>query len=142
MALTIPPQFIGIPWLDRGRDPVVGLDCWGLVRHWYRLRLGLELPSLVQGYAHAHDRHAVAALVARESAGWVPVPTAPQADDLVTLLLAGRPWHVGVVLDERHFLHTLEGHGSVIGRLDAPLWSPRIDGFWRFARHPEADLIR
>lgn len=133
MAYTLDHRFIGIPYVDRGRDPAVGLDCWGLPRHFYDVVKGIDLPSLLDGYRSAKDHAAVTALVMQESAGWAETST-PVFGDLVTLRVAGRPWHVGIWLDDRHFLHTLEGVGSCIGRLDSPLWVQRIDKFWRYER--------
>lgn len=129
---TLDPRYIGIPYVDRGRDPAVGLDCWGLVCLVYRDLKAIELPSLLEDYATADDHDGVTALVMQQSANWARFQH-PQPLDLVTLNVAGRPWHVGVVLDERHFLHTMQGLGSIIDRHDSPRWEPRVDAFWTYA---------
>lgn len=135
MSFKLDPSYIGIPYLDRGRDPAVGLDCWGLPRLFYAREKGIELPSLLESYDTASDHRAVTALVVAQARGWRRV-VIPEWADLVTLNVAGRPWHVGVVLDERHFLHTMEGLGSIIDRLDSPRWSSRVEGFWRYQAAP------
>ena len=37
-------DLIGIPYVDYGRDPHKGLDCWGLAMELYRRR-GIQLPD-------------------------------------------------------------------------------------------------
>lgn len=133
MAFQLDETFIGIPYLDRGRDPGVGLDCWGLPILFYKRYLNVALPSLLEGYDTARDHQAVTDLVLQQSSMW-NVADAPAWARLVTLNVAGRPWHVGVCLDGRHFLHTMEGLGSVIDRLDSPRWQPRVDKYWTYGR--------
>lgn len=130
---ALDPSFIGIPYVDRGRDPAAGLDCWGLACLVYRRLKGVELPSLLERYTSARDHASVTALVGVVSGEWLQVPK-PEPLDLVTLTVAGRPWHVGVTLDDRHFLHTMEGLGSIIDRLDSPRWAPRVDAYWSYAK--------
>ena len=37
-------DLIGLPFIDGGRDPSVGFDCWGLSTEVFR-RYGIELPD-------------------------------------------------------------------------------------------------
>lgn len=134
MAFSLDPAFIGIPYLDRGRDPAVGLDCWGLPMLFYRRLMGIELPSLLDGYGSADDHAGVTALVRLQCAGWTRRER-PVFGSLVTLNIAGKPWHVGICLDERHMLHTMEDLGSIIDRFDSPRWAPRVEAFWSYGRN-------
>lgn len=124
---------VGIPYVDKGRDPAVGLDCWGVVRQFYQTVRGVLLPSLVARYVSAFDAASVSALVADEASAWTRV-AAPAFGDVVTFNVSGRPWHIGVCLGGGRFLHTVKGVGSVIERLDSPLWAPRIEGYWTYGR--------
>lgn len=38
-------DYVGVPYVENGRDRADGWDCWGLVLVVYRERLGLELPD-------------------------------------------------------------------------------------------------
>ncbi len=131
MAFDLDPRWIGIPYVDRGRDPEVGLDCWGLPLCFYREVLGVELPTLLDHYKTACDYAAVSELVLAERRGWTEVRW-PVYGDLVTLKVHGMPWHVGIILDQRHFLHTLRDVGSCVARLDSPMWIKRIDSYWKY----------
>ena len=42
-------SLIGIPYTRLGRDPDIGLDCWGLVIEFYR-RMGVQLEDPVSSY--------------------------------------------------------------------------------------------
>ncbi len=43
-------HYIGLPFLERGRDPKKGLDCWGLVRLILREQFDHRLPSYTEFY--------------------------------------------------------------------------------------------
>jgi cell wall-associated NlpC family hydrolase len=131
-------DYIGLPYADRGRDARTGLDCWGLVRLFYAEQFGLDLPSHTERYLSCTAREQTAALVAHETArAWYAV-AAPHYGDVVALTVYGRPFHVGVVLNDGLFLHTLRpSQGAVIESLRAPVWAPRIDGYYRHASRTE-----
>lgn len=121
-------DYSGIPYLRRGRDRQ-GLDCWGLVRLWYRDELGLALPS----FADLDDGEAATAqeLAARAREQWRQVET-PEAGDVI--LLRGDPLHVGVVLAPGLMLHTTRKLGaSAVERYDTGRWRHRVQGFFRYA---------
>ena len=124
-------EFVGIPYVNQGRDPALGLDCWGLPMWWYARQYGIELPSLLDGYTSANDREQVAHLVSLQSQQWRRVE-APHQGDLVTLKhKRGTPWHVGIYLHGQRMLHTADGIGSCIEFLQTPRWANRIDSYWR-----------
>lgn len=127
-------QFIGIPYVNRGRDIETGLDCWGLLREFYKRVLGIDLPAYENSYDDAYDMNqTVQALrYERKDADWVKV-NSPAYGDGVILRVAGHPCHVGVYLGNDQVLHTLTGHDSAIDRLDSVRWKNRIDGFYRHA---------
>lgn len=126
--------YIGIPWANRGRNPVSGLDCWGLVWHVSRMAFARELPSYADHYTDSNGNSAADALVRlRGSYPWgIVPPSRVRQGDVVELLLGGRAWHVGIVIPGGWFLHTREGTGSVAEPLDSPRWQSKIHGFYRW----------
>lgn len=127
-------DLINIPFVSKGRDPRTGLDCLGLLQLAMR-RFGVE----VQEYdADALDSGRVAGLIALEKSKWVPVER-PEPGCLVLLDmdpdLPGTPQHLGVVINKREFLHTLQKTGSIITSLKHPFFKNKIRGFykWPFA---------
>lgn len=57
---------------------------------------------------------------------------APQPMDVVVFNLAGQPEHMGVCIGRGRFLHVEKGQRSRIARLTDPMWSPRVEGFYRY----------
>lgn len=55
----------------------------------------------------------------------------PQPLDLVVFQTGSRMDHVGVCVGRGRFLHVEEGSRSRIEYLSSPLWSSRIEGFYR-----------
>lgn len=66
-----------------------------------------------------------------QAIGWEKVGK-PSVNDVVVFNRAGRPSHVGVCVDSLSFLHVEENSKSCIERLSSPLWSRRIEGFYRY----------
>lgn len=122
-----------IPFLEKGRDRA-GVDCWGLVRLVLEEQFGfLGLPSYEDRYRGTADRDGIAAAVRSGLLqGWERSYVAA-AGSLVILRLAGRPWHCGLMANGSSMLHTLEGTGVCVERLDSLLWRNRVEGWWRLA---------
>lgn len=121
--------YVGIPFEDRGRD-ARGLDCWGLVRLVYDEQLGIDLPALEDCYENTSDLAAIAETYELEKTDWIERP-GPAPCDVVMFKLLAIPLHVGVVVDARTFLHTMERRGTCVERLTSPAWSARVLAFYR-----------
>jgi len=129
--------FVAVPYRDGGRD-FAGADCWGLVRLVMRERGGVSLPSY--GEIAASERARVARRMTKDSDGgpWLPVD-APRALDVVVMFadakVGGRfrrlRGHVGIMVDDRHVLHTEEETGASIARITADDVRHRIACFRR-----------
>lgn len=134
-----PNEFVGralaVPFRDRGRG-WDGWDCYGLVRAWFTDVRGIDLPAHDAGYETAgdtpEDREAIRAMVEGERPAWRRVERA-EAGDLLLMRVAGRPIHVGVMVDRARFLHAEKRIGTVIERLASPIWAKRIEGAYRYA---------
>lgn len=131
-------DLIGVPFLDSGRDPNRGLDCWGLVMEVYR-RVGVELPDYGKSVpsAYASGSSDVAARNAEATGRWLKVDT-PSACDLVAMRTDRRvPTainHFGVCIGRGRFLHTIKPRNAHIARLDAIEWANRVVGFYRWQK--------
>ena len=126
-------QMIGVPFTEKGRD-LDGWDCWGVVRWGLLHGFGIEVPSYCDDYMSTEEGQEIAALIARESLGWMEQPLhAAQPGDVLVLRIKGRPWHCGLVIESPWFLHAIEQLGTVRDRWDALRWEHRIIGLYR---HP------
>lgn len=63
--------------------------------------------------------------------GWARVES-PSENDVVVFCRAGKPNHVGVCISAKDFIHVQENSKSCVERLSSPLWSRRIEGFYRY----------
>jgi cell wall-associated NlpC family hydrolase len=125
-------DFIGIPFLEGGRDPARGLDCWGLVAAASRDLYGINLPSYAGCYATPLDYDELRRLIDGEMSPWVDVTGQERAGDVALLRVRGRPVHVGLVTAKGWMLHVEAGCETVQERYDGPQWKRRLIGVYRF----------
>lgn len=123
-------HLIGIPYLNKGRNPEQGLDCWGLLRVFYHEYMGIDLPGYDDTYADSFDRAATSNAIGANQHHWHLV-TNPEFGDAVLCRLNGHACHVGVYLGNSQMLHTQSGHDSALDRIDGIKWKNRITGFYR-----------
>jgi cell wall-associated NlpC family hydrolase len=124
-------QYVGIPYVDKGTDPARGLDCWQLVRLFYRTELGKEIPDYLAFYRSSFDKVDAQGVLMQARGDWVPVAP-PRFGDLLLFRTVASPWHVAIALDDGLMLHSDEGHGSVIERRDGVRWRDRLYGAYRW----------
>ncbi len=132
-------QYVGIPFRSHGRDRS-GCDCYGLVRLVLAEQFAVAVPSYAGDYPDALECAEVAALICRclfpalpgEGGLWRAVAN-PGPATVILLRIAGEPWHVGLVVVERWFLHVRPGTDSCLERYDSIRWRRRIAGFYRYA---------
>lgn len=130
-------KYIGIPFLEKGRDES-GVDCWGLVRLIYKQEYNVSLPSFVDDYALSDDDR-IGELFAQYKEGWTTL-TQPKPGCAVIFRMFGTESHIGVVVDNTHFIHVREGRDSVIESLENAKWSKRIVGFYEYSEGANAVL--
>lgn len=122
--------YTGIPYVDKGRDPKTGLDCWGLVRWFYQREKQIDLPSYTE-QASGTDPRVGPLVLAEISRSWKPVST-PLSGDVVVIRVSKRPFHVGIYVGRGRMLHSLnQAQGSVIESLNSPKWANRVEGYYR-----------
>ncbi|MEW6265768.1 MAG: hypothetical protein AB1641_22065, partial [Thermodesulfobacteriota bacterium] len=135
-------DLIGVPFLDGGRDPAIGLDCWGLVME---VTSRVSRDRIVPDYGVSADDIANIRLVSApiiagtaEKSNWHRLP-GPILGAVAALAISpycpGVAQHFGVCLDEIRFIHTLKKTGAHVVRLDHLFWSRKIQGYfeWRAA---------
>lgn len=124
-------DFVGLPWLDRGRSRD-GCDCWGLLGLVYAERFGIVIPSYREDYSTVADGDAVAALIDGRPVDWLEIAVgAERQGDAVLMSVAGRPRHVGVVVGDGLVLHIERGAGSLIENYRSMRLRRRVTGFFR-----------
>lgn len=126
-------KYLGLPFVDGGRDPAVGLDCWGLVKHVLNQEFEIELPSLQ--YNSALNSAEVGVMARDESQDWRKqwrkVSDIKEAD-VILFRLHGHPSHVGIGIGgDADFLHTEPGKSCVIECAKSLFWINNIDSVWR-----------
>ncbi len=125
-------DLIGIPFLDKGRDPKKGLDCWGLVRCAYLVLRNVDLPDF---QICAYNTREVGKEIDYQCVygKWNKVG-GPETGCIVVIKNHPRIVnHAGTCIDDERFIHTMKKTGSVIERLDHPLWKNRIVGYYSYA---------
>ena len=104
-------NYIGAPW-EAGATGPNTFDCWGLVRHWYMTRLGIELPLFPL------DPLDLLALTKRfkveaQKASWVEL----QDVELNCIVVMGKNTsitHAGVYIGDNFVLHASRETGKCI----------------------------
>jgi cell wall-associated NlpC family hydrolase len=116
-------DLFGIPYIQGGRDPKTGLDCWGLCMEVYR-RAGRELPDFQGSVDETPD------IMENHLPEFEQLP-GPESYALVSFRIFG-PYvnHVGVVLEgNKSFIHAFKGRNVAVEKLDHIVWKSRTAGF-------------
>ncbi len=122
-------KYIGIPYLNRGRS-YQGADCFGLIQLIYRSQFGIAITE--QSYTDSEDRVATGDALKIGKCDWKETHK-PKFGDIVLFTIKGQAVHMGMILDDTRFIHSLKDHNSAVGRLDNPMWRTRIEGTYEWA---------
>ena len=125
-------KYIGLPYKSNGRDES-GLDCWGLVRLFYKNELGIDLPSYSELYTGGIDP-SISTAIQSNMSDWEVVP-AGTPGDVCLFNIYGEPAHVGIYIGSNKFLHIRESKDSVIESLGNQQWSKRFVGFYKYSQN-------
>ena len=128
-------KYVGLPYSKCGRGPKT-FDCWGLLQHVAKEEFGWfwdDYEEAYKGHGMATGEDGLAAAYA--SGMWKAIERKDvQPGDVVHLAHAQHLAHVGLMLDNRCFLHVVANQDSCIERLDSKVWLNRIKGFYRWQR--------
>jgi len=121
-------DLIGKPFRRGARGPHF-YDCWGLVMEVYR-RFGTDIPDYDCGRYESTDVHNCAETGKQD---FIPITSLPPPVPCVVLIRFNESIldnHVGAHIGDNQFIHTREGIGVNVDRLDSPAWSRKISGFY------------
>lgn len=120
-----------VPFVPHGRD-YTGWDCWGLIYVAHRDVLGVKIPSYADQYDARDVRGApsLSRLVLTHLPEWNRT-TRPAMGDVALFRVAGRPVHVGFMLDPRRMIHSEARIGTMVEPLSSVQWARRLEGVYR-----------
>jgi hypothetical protein len=120
------------PFKMGGREPGIGLDCFGLGLIIDRRR-GLDVPDF--GSPDSEDKFDVIHKTIIENSQWFVQLDKPEKWCWVTFMLRKRlVTHIGRVIDYPYFIHIMSRSLVTIERLDEPPWSAMIEGFYKWEK--------
>lgn len=131
-------KYIGLPYATNGRDES-GIDCWGLVRLFYKQEYAIELPSYTEEYSGAYDTR-ILEMMDQYKNNWSQVQT-PEVGSVIVFNILGEPFHVGIYIGEDKFIHARDGMDSVIESVNSPKWSKRIEGYYKYSTEASTMLV-
>lgn len=126
-------KYVGVPYVNRGRDLRIGLDCWGMLLSGYA-DLGIILYDIDVLYAEDWHKQGGNYLIDNWHHDWVRIAPAQARfpDGVLFSTAEGIGTHAGIVLSGGEFLHAHRALGVVASRLGEPPWNDRV---WSFFRH-------
>lgn len=121
-------KLIGLPYAQ--------CDCWDLVKKFYKLvfdediKLDIEYSDLRKEVRGSREWAEQTEQIVNEQMPNFKKVTKPEFGDICLLNIWGVAGHVGIYINEKHFLHTSEGTGSMIDLNSR--WEKRLEGFYRW----------
>lgn len=120
-------DLLGVPYRLGARLPGPATDCFGLVVECCR-RAGRPIPD---PFVSADEPTDVKRWIAERLGGWRRCEAAVPGG-VVEFRSGEVVGHIGYLLNEVEFLHSLRTAGAVISRVDRAPWRDRIVGFYAY----------
>ena len=126
-------DLIGIPFLSKGRDPLVGLDCWGMAMMTFR-RFGHEVPDFDVA---CDDALKIGRNFNDElsSGRWTRIEEPEPGCGVAMAIDLRMPdfvQHFGVYVGGGKVIHTLRKVSSCTFSIHDSFWSRRVKGYYRW----------
>ena len=124
-------RYLGVPYVNNGRNFRLGLDCWGLCLCIVKDIFGVEMPD-PEYSKYSLLRHKTDIVRNHDMSLWVdPVKGQPIFGDFVLInAVEGLPIHVGNYMRDGRFLHAVSGVGEVV-LSELEIWKNTIEGIYR-----------
>lgn len=125
-------KYLGIPWMNGGRDEKEGLDCWGFVRYYYENEKGVILPKYEGVSSTEIPKDDCSGFIVNSFTYTLfDEVDDPSPDDICMFNVGGHPLHVGIVIDDKKMIHASRITGVVIEDYRSQKWSKRLSSFHR-----------
>lgn len=124
-----------VPFVEKGRS-FDGWDCWGVICVGLWEVAGVYVPPYTEGYDTTRGSEGcrqLDALISANMADWAPARLPWRPLDVALFRIAGRPVHVGMMVDPVRVLHAEEKVGTFVERIASPMWVKRLEGVYRHA---------
>lgn len=131
--------YIGLPYKDNGRDES-GIDCWGLVRLFYKREYSIELPSYTDEYSGRADPQLSAIVQNYRPDSWARISN-PEPGCVILFNILGQPTHVGIYIGDNKFIHSRGGLDSVVESLTNFKWKTRVEGYYKYAPVSDVEVV-
>ena len=135
--MSIEQKFISdlmqVPYLHGGRDPQIGLDCYGMIMLWYKILLKTKLYDLDIYYDKDWSHKGRNLILENYHRQWTKVEKAHVYDIVLFKNNRGHVNHGGIILSGGRFLHACRA-GIVVQDLKRKPWNERKIGYYRFSQ--------
>lgn len=102
------------------------LDCWGVVREWYKIVYGIELKHYYNEIPNNRD---ITNNLIYSNMGDFKRVISPEFGDIILIKLFGVESHIAVYLGEGKIIHTSKNTGCMVDRLSK--WEKVVTGYFR-----------
>ncbi|WP_421792744.1 NlpC/P60 family protein [Hyphobacterium sp.] len=130
-------DYLGVPYLWRGRAPDPGWDCWGMIRFCHDRHFGFLSPDRSDLYSARADalprreKFKLQAQLLREYRGEWQKIEAPIMGAVLLLKVDDLPVHVGLSLGDRTFLHVTKTQSTHVATLGDGVWDlKKVEGIY------------
>lgn len=140
-------KYIGIPFCEYGRGPdsavdlldfserqrVEGMDCYGLVWHFHKHELGIDLPRFDGVGTKRSDLAKIVKAAGDAMTVFRPVECGgEQIGDVIRIVIEGHDWHTGLWSGYGKFVHVMQGISVVEESYKSSKWAQRFGGVYRY----------
>lgn len=120
-------QLIGIPYEE--------MNCWDLVVRFYKEYLNIELRHYCDGTPS--NRDSIQNLIYANVGEFEEVKGPKKLGDIILFKVRGIISHIGVLIDNSYFLHSIKGTGSALERINK--WEKLVVGYYRIESRDKND---